>query len=278
LWSVDQEIATTHTNKDLLEKMERIAEEKYKVGKALQQDVLRSQVEVSRVLQVLTMLNQRRSSLEARLNSLLLRSFDTPIGTLAPVEKSTLDYSLDELIEKGVDNSPDIRRQEQLIEQNQYAINMARKEYYPDFRVAYDYQQRPDLMDMQGFNVTINVPIFYKKKQREGVSEASFSLESSKQAREAIHTELLFQVKDQFLRAKASDELLTLYTRALVPQSSLALESSLASYQTGTLDFQSMIANFLSVLEYETNYYEELANYEKALVSLEQITGVELAK
>jgi outer membrane protein TolC len=278
LWSVDQEIATTHTNKDLLEKMARIAEEKYKVGKALQQDVLRSQVEVSRVLQVLTMLNQRRSSLEARLNSLLLRSSDTPIGTLAPVEKPTLEYSLDELIEKGVDNSPDIRRQEQLIEQNQYAVNMARKEYYPDFTVGYDYQQRPELMDMQGFNVTINVPIFYKKKQREGVSEANFSLESAKQAREAIHTELLFQVKDQFLRAKASDELLTLYTRALVPQSSLALESSLASYQTGTLDFQSMIANFLSVLEYETNYYEELANYEKALVSLEQITGVQLAE
>jgi len=157
-------------------------------------------------------------------------------------------------------------------------VNLARKEYYPDFRVGYDYWQRPDMMDMHGFNFTINVPIFYKSKQRESLKEASFALESGKQSREAIRTELLFQVKDQFLRAKASDELLTLYTRALVPQSSLALESSMAAYQTGTLDFESLISNFSSVLQYEVSYYEELANYQKALVTLEQITGVELAK
>jgi outer membrane protein TolC len=278
LWSVEQEIATEQKNKDLLEKLARIAEEKYKVGKGLQQDVLRAQLEVSRILQTLTILNQRQRSLVARLNSLLLRPPDTPIGTLSPVEKSSLNYSPDELIEQGVQNSPDIRRQEQLIEQSQYAVNLARREYYPDFRVGYDYWQRTDLMDMHGFNFTINVPIFYKKKQREGVNEANFAHESGKQSREAIHTELLFQVKDQFLRAKASDELLTLYTRALVPQSSLALESSMAAYQTGTLDFESLISNFSSVLEYEVNYYEEFANYQKALVSLEQITGVELAK
>src|SRR6516165_2612240 len=278
LWSVDQAIAITQKNKDLLEKLARIAEEKYKVGKGLQQDVLRAQLEVSRILQTLTILNQRQGSMLARLNTLLLRAPGTPIGTLTAVEKSPLNYSLDELTEQGVENSPDIRRQEQLIEQSQYAVNLASKEYYPDFRVGYDYWQRPDLADMHGFNFTVNVPIFYKKKQREGLNEANFAHESAKQSREAIHTELLFQVKDQFLRAKASDELLTLYTRALVPQSSLALESSLAAYQTGTLDFESLISNFTSVLEYEVSYYEELANYQKALVTLEQITGVELAK
>lgn len=278
LWSVNQEIATEQRNKDLLDKLARIAEEKYKVGKGLQQDALRAQLEVSRILQTLTILNQRQRSMVARLNTLLLRPPDTPIGTLAGIDRSPLNYSLDELIEQGVENSPDIRRQEQLIAQSQYAVNLARKEHYPDFRVGYDYWQRTDLMDMHGFNFTINVPIFYRKKQREGVNEANLAHESAKQSREAIHTELLFQVEDQFLRAKASDELLTLYTRALVPQSSLALESSMAAYQTGTLDFESLIANFLSVLQYETSYYEELSNYQKALVGLEQITGVEMAK
>jgi len=278
LGSVDQAIAHAQKNKDLLDKLARIAEEKYKVGKGLQQDVLRAQLEVSRILQTLTILNQRRLSLTARLNTLLLRPSEAPIGTLETVTPSPLNYSLDELVAQGVENYPDIRRQQQLIEQSQYAVNLARKEYYPDFRVGYDYWQRPDMMDMHGFNFTLNVPIFYKSKQRESLKEASFALESGKQSREAIRTELLFQVKDQFLRAKASDELLTLYTRALVPQSSLALESSMAAYQTGTLDFESLISNFSSVLQYEVSYYEELANYQKALVTLEQITGVELAK
>jgi len=278
LWAVDQELGITQKNKDLLEKLARIAEEKYKVGKGLQQDLIRSQVEVSRILQTFTLLNQRRRNLAARLNTTLLRPPDQPIENLALVTESPLSYSLEELLSSGVENSPEIRRQQQLIEQNQYAVNLAEKEYLPDFRVGYDYQQRPDLPDMHGFNFTINVPIFYKKKQREGVREASLGLESSRQTREAIRTELLFRVKEQYLQAKASDELLTLYIKALVPQSALALESSLSAYQTGTLDFQSLLANFMSVLEYETNYYQELANYQKALVSLEQITGVELAK
>ncbi|MBZ5701606.1 MAG: TolC family protein [Acidobacteriia bacterium] len=278
LWAVDQALAITQKNKDLLDKLARVAEEKYKVGKGLQQDVIRAQLEVSRILRTFTLLNQRRRTLTAKLNTLLLRSPETPMGQLAAVEKSALTYSLDELIEKGVANSPEIRRQEQLVEQEQYAVNLAQKAYYPDFRAGYDYQQRPDMPDMHGFNVGINVPIFYKKKQREGVREARYALESSKQSRESIRTALLFQVKEQYLQAKASDELLTLYTRGLVPQSALALESSLAAYQTGSLDFESLINNFTSVLEYEVNYYEELASYEKALVNLEQITGLDLAK
>ena len=277
LWAVDQALLITQRNKELLETLTRIAEEKYKVGKALQQDVIRSQLEISRILQTFTTLNQRRRTLAAKLNSLLLRPSDAPIGTLAPVQKAELNYSLEEITEKGVANSTDIRKQEQVIEQSQYAVALAQKTYYPDFRVGYDYWQRPDLPDMHGFNVGINVPIFYKKKQREEVRETTFVVESGKQTREAIRTVLLFQVKEQYLQAKASDELLLLYTKALVPQSALALESSMASYQTGTLDFESLLANFQSVLEYEVNYYQELATYQKALVNLEQITGVELA-
>ena len=101
-------------------------------------------------------------------------------------------------------------------------------------------------------------------------------MESGKQSREAIRTALLFQIKEQYLQAKASDELLALYSKALVPQSALALESSMTAYQTGSLDFESLLTNFKSVLEYEVNYYEELANYQKALVNLEQITAVDL--
>ncbi len=278
LWAADKTIANTQKNKDLLQKLSQIAEEKYRVGRGLQQDVLRAQLGVSSILQTLTMLNQRRQTLIAKLNSLLLRPADAPIGALAPVEKSPLTYSLDELIERGVENSPEIRRQQELIEQSQYAVNLAQREYLPDFRVGYDYWQRPGMPDMHGFNAGINVPIFYRSKQRERVKEAGYALESAKQSREAIRTALLFQVKEQYLQAKASDELLALYTRGLIPQSALTLESSLAAYQTGSLDFESLISNFTSVLQYEINYYQELANYQKALVNLEQITGVELAK
>ena len=278
LWAADQAIGSTQKNKGLIQKLSQIAEEKYKLGKGLQPDVLRAQVEVSTVLQTLTMLGQRRQTLVAKLNSLLLRVPEAPIGTLAPVEKSMLAYSLDELIEKGVENSPDIRRQQELIEQSQYAVNLAQRGYLPDFRVGYDYWQRPGMPDMHGFNAGINVPIFFRSKQRQEVRQARLTVDSAKQSREAIRAALLFQVQEQYLQARTSDQLLSLYTRALVPQSALTLESSLAAYQTGTLDFESLIVNFTSVLQYQVNYYQELANYQKALVNLEQITGIELTQ
>jgi cobalt-zinc-cadmium efflux system outer membrane protein len=279
LWSVDKALEITMQNKDLLEKFARIAEVKYKVGKGLQQDVLRAQVEVSRMLQRLTILRQRRHTLEAQLNSLLVRPQETPIGTLEPAEKSVFAYSLDELLQKAVDNFPEIQKQQQVIEQSQLAVDLARKSYYPDFNVGLDYQNRGSSQrDMYGLRFTLNLPVFYKSKQRQAVNEAGLSLSAAQQVREAIRTSLLFQVKEQYLSAKASEELLNLYSKAIVPQSTLAVESGLASYQVGSLDFLSLITSFTNVLDYEVNYYDELANYQKALARLEEITGIQLTK
>jgi len=278
LSAVDKALDITQQNKELLEKLARIAEERYKVGKGLQQDVLRAQVEVSRVLQRLTVLHQRRRTLEAQLNSLLVRPSDSPVAPLAQAEKSVFAYSLEELLQKAVDNFPEIRRQEQLIEQNQLAVNLARRNYYPDFSVAWDYQNRPDFPEMYGLRFTVKLPVFYKSKQRQAVGEASATLAAARHEREAIRTVLFFQVKEQYLMAKASEELLGLYSKAIVPQSTLALESGLAAYQVGSLDFLSLISNFTNVLDYEISYYEELANFQKALARLEEITGIELTK
>ncbi len=278
LAAVDKALDITQKDKDLLEKLTRIAEERYKVGKGLQQDVLRAQIEVSRVLQRLTVLRQRRRTLEAQLNSLLVRPPDSPIGPVAPSDKTVFAYSLEELLQKAVDNFPEIRRQEQLIEQNQLAINLAQKNYYPDFSVGWDYQNRPDFPEMFGLRFTVNLPVFYKSKQRQALGEAFATLAAARHEREAVRTTLFFQVKEQYLMAKASEELLSLYSKAIVPQSTLALESGLATYQVGSLDFLSLISSFTNVLDYEINYYEELANYQKALARLEEITGIELTK
>lgn len=278
LSAVNSALDITQKNKDLLEKLARIAEERYKVGKGLQQDVIRAQVEVSRVLQRQTVLHQRRRTLQAQLNSLLLRPPDAPMGPLAPVEKSVFAYSLEELLEKAVNNFPEIRRQQELIEQSQFAVNLSKKNYHPDFSIGWDYLNRPDFPEMYGLRFTVNLPVFYKSKQRQAVAEASASLAAARHEREAVRTALFFQVKEQYLMAKASEELLNLYSKAIVPQSTLALESGLAAYEVGSLDFLSLISNFTNVLDYEINYYDELANYQKALVRLEEITGIELTK
>lgn len=274
----DKAIEITLKNKELLEKLTKIAGVRYEVGEGIQQDVLRAQVELSRLLQRLTILEQQKRTAQVRLNTLLFRDPERPLPAPAPFEKATFAYTLDELYQKAKQNDTGLQREQRMIERNQYAVNLARKEYYPDFSVGYMYQNRPRIPEMHGFTFSLNIPIFYKTKQREGVNEATNELISTQKAHEDRETTLYFEVKEQYLAARASDDLAQLFVKAVVPQSSLALESSMAAYQVGTVDFLTMLQNFITVLDYEVSYYRELSNYQMALARLEPLVGVELTK
>lgn len=271
-------VEITRKDKDLLKKLSSIAEARYQVGKGIQQDVLKSQTEISLLEQRLTVLEQQEKTAVARLNTLLFRDPEAPLPSPQEVQPASLVHSLDELYGLAREQDTGLQREQRMIERNQYAVNLAQKDYRPDFNVAYMYQQRPDMKDMHGFTFTANIPIFYKTKQREEVREQTEQLASSQRSKENRETELLFGVKQQYLLAKSSEQLLKLYSGAVVPQSSLALESSMASYQVGTVDFLTVLANFTTVLEYEVSYYRELANYQMALAQLEPLVGLELTK
>jgi outer membrane protein TolC len=271
-------IELTQKDRDLLRKLTQIAQARYEVGKGIQQDVLRAQVELSTLQQRLTVLEQQSKTAQVRLNTLLLRDPEAPLGPPAAFEQAKLEQSLDTLYQLARANDTGLQREQRVIERNQYAVNLARKDYYPDFGVGYMYQQRPFLPDMHGVTVTLNIPVFYKSKQREAVRENTEELAAARLSQQDRQTTLFFQVKEQYLAAKASEDLAKLYSDAVVPQASLALESSMAAYQVGTVDFLTMLDNFIIVLDYETNYYRELSNYQIALARLEPLVGAELTK
>ena len=76
--------------------------------------------------------------------------------------------------------------------------------------------------------------------------------------------------------ASTSARLALLYRDTVLPQARLGLESSMASYQTGAVDFLSVLTNFGTVLEYEMTYFDELASYHTAVSRLEELTGMAL--
>jgi len=276
-WYYDKAIRTTQQNRDLLTKLSQIAEARYRVGKGMQTDVLRSQVETSMLLQKLTTLELQRATAQARLNTLMARDSNAPLPPAADVaSQSPLNYSLDDLYKLARQNDPEYQRMEKMVERNQLAINLAQKDYLPDLSVGYMYQQRPMMPDMHGLTFTVNVPVFYKTKQREGVRQAKEEELSASSARDNRQNELYFDLKQNYLAARASDNLLKLFSQGVVPQSSLALESSMSAYQVGNVDFLTVIGNFTTVLNYETEYYRELANYQTALARMEALTGADL--
>jgi len=273
-----QAIETINKNKELLVKLAKITEARYSVGKGIQQDIIKAQIEISRIQQRLTILGQQRNTAKVRLNTLLLRDPESPLDPPAMVELTELPYKLDELYKLAAAHDTESQQQKRMGEKNEKQIALAQREYLPDFTIGYMYQQRPGLPDMHGFTFGINVPIFYKTKQRESVLEATQELLATRKDQENRQTTLRYEVKEKYLAAQAASELMRLYTQAVVPQSSLALESSMASYEVGTTDFLNVLSNFTTILDYQTEYFREYANRQSTLARLEPLVGVELVK
>jgi outer membrane protein TolC len=273
----DKALQVALKDKNLLQQLSKISEARYRVGKAMQQDVLKSQTEVSMLLQKITILEQQRAVAQARLNLLMARSPESPLPPADDVALTPSSRSLDDLYRLAEKNSPMLQREQRMVERNQIAVNLAEKEYRPDLSVGFMYQQRPDLPDMKGATFTINVPVFYRGKQREGVRQAQEEVIAAQKSREDRANETRFEIKQAYLAAKAARDLADLYTKAVVPQSSLTLESSMSAYQVGSNDFLTVLSNFSTLLNYETDYYRQVADYNMALAQIESLVGIELA-
>jgi outer membrane protein TolC len=85
-------------------------------------------------------------------------------------------------------------------------------------------------------------------------------------------------LRDTYLVASTSERLVNLYGSSVIPQARLALESALAGYQVGRVDFLALIDSLVTLLDYELKYYEVLTDFQKALARLEPYVGSELTR
>lgn len=263
-------------NLDLLRKFLRITEARYSVGQAQQQDVFKAQTQISILETRLVQMEQDKRSREAEINSVLNRRPDASLARPEDLKPQPLLEGLEELYAKAEQNSPMLRRDEKMIQSSELALNLARKEYYPDFAFTGGYYYMGSMPAMFEFRTDIKLPLYYWRKQRAGVAERSSLLSEARRTREASGQTVRFRIKDDYLMADASYRLLNLYATTVIPQATLTLESSLTSYQTGSVDFLTVLTNFMTAVEYEINYYDEMMSFQQAVTRLEEMTGTQL--
>ncbi|MGE5444794.1 MAG: TolC family protein [Ignavibacteriales bacterium] len=277
---VDKSIEITLRNKDLLENFVNIAESRYKVGKGIQQDVIKAQVEVSRFIEQLKLLEERKGIVEARIRSILNRPPDSPLGKPEAVEKSPFTLSAEELFKLTQEKAPLLKSKENLIGRQEEALKLAKKEYYPDFAL----DASPGVMGMNGggtqgvWEVTlgVKVPLYFWRKQRFGVQEAVSQLQAAREDYTSTNQFLFSNIKEQYLIAKTSENLMSLFQEGIIPQSSSSLESAIAGYQVGNIDFLTLLDNLVTLFNFQLDYYTNLTNYQKALARIEEIIDINL--
>jgi cobalt-zinc-cadmium efflux system outer membrane protein len=262
-------------NRDLLRKILRVTEARYSVGKAAQQDAFKAQTQLSVLETRNEKLRQERGSIEAEINALLNRSLETPVGRPEDENPQPMKVTLAELMKAVREDAPMLRREQKVMEGAESALNLARKDYYPDYTVSAGYYTMGAMRDMYMARVDFKLPAWFGRKQRAAVAEKSNLLGQARHDYEAANNTLSFRVKDDYLMAETSYRLMQMYSTTVIPQSRLALESSLASYQTGAVDFSQALLNFTATLEYEMNYHEEMMSYFLAVARLKEMTGVE---
>ena len=129
---------------------------------------------------------------------------------------------------------------------------------------------------MWQFRVDLKLPAYFWRKQRSAVNEREFEASEARHNYEAAEVSVEARIRDEYVQAATARRLIDLYEKSVVPQAQLALESSMASYQTGALDFLSVFSNFMTVVDYQLMYHEELMQFHVALARLEEMTGMEL--
>jgi outer membrane protein TolC len=257
-------------NRELLQQLLRVTEARYTVGKAAQQDLFKAQTQLSLLEARLLRLEQERRSAQAEIGSLLARPFADEAEDLKAVPFAE---TIDELARAADANSPVLAKARKSVQRTEVAVNLARKDYYPDYTLSAGYFNMGAMAPMYMLRADVSVPMFYGRKQRPAVAEAVETSRQTRRTYEAADQEVRLRLQDEFLAASTASKLLALYSNTVIPQAGLALESSLASYETGAVDFLSVLTNFNAVLEFQINYEEELRNLHMAMAKLDAYTG-----
>jgi outer membrane protein TolC len=262
----------------LMQQFLRIGETRYSVGKAVQQDVFKAQTQLSVMETRIERLRQEIPSRQAEIDSLLSRPADATLARPVDLTPEPIAVTLDDLMAQVRENAPVLRRERKLVERTELALNLARKDYYPDYTVSGGYYYMGTMPPMFMARVDFKLPAYFWRKQRAGVAGQAASAAGARHDYDAANQALSFRVKDDYLMAETSYRLMNMYSTTVVPQASLALQSSLASYETGGVDFLSVLTNFTSMLDYELNYQDESLSYFLALARLEEMTGVDVSQ
>lgn len=278
LYYINSAIDITEENRDLLRKFTTIAETKYSVGKATQRDALAAQVELSTLANNLIVLNKERESIIARLNSLLDRPSQAPLGKPCPFEKHTLKLTLEELEDLAMKNRPELKRFDHAIKKNEANLKLSKKDsYYSDFEPMVEYMQEDGKPDTWASAITINVPWLWPKN-RSKVKESREDLNAAKSDYRFINNKTLFEVKDFLTRIQSSESTMNLYKTGVIPQAEQSLKAARIGYETDQVDFLTMIDSQRTLLNSRLLYIRTLADFEQNLANLEKAVGMQLTQ
>lgn len=280
LYQTDRSLDLARETRQLIRQLADIAAAMYRVGEARQPDLLRAQVEVSRMTEEIVRMQAMREGQAAQLDALLDRpatdSVPTPELPAMPVGLPPVDS----LVALALLQRPELHAGEQDVAAAAAAEQRARREIWPDLEVGVVYGQRgmPEggTDRMMSFMLGFSVPIWAGSRQRQMRQEAAAMRRMAEADLGAMQAETRAQVVELAAAIGRSDRLSRLYRGTVLPQAQATVASALAAYRVGQVDFMTVLDNQMAVNRYRTELISLDADGGRALAELEMLLGAPL--
>jgi cobalt-zinc-cadmium efflux system outer membrane protein len=278
LFLAQKTIQIHHEQVELLRQFVEIANAKFRAGKGSQADVLKAQVELSLLQQQLPVLEQRRKTAGAMLNTLLDRDSASPLGLAQEPSQLPIDQPLDDLRSFALNDRPEIKAAELDVQRSEQSRALAQRQYYPDFNVAFQRFQNYQANDGFGAYVAMSIPFAFwtKPKYDAGVQEAAAAVAAAQAQRHTLENLTRFQIDDLLAKLRATDQVATLYRTTILPQAEQSLESARVGYRVGKGSFLDLIDAQRTWRGFQDEYFKAIVDRQHRLAELEQVVGITL--
>jgi cobalt-zinc-cadmium efflux system outer membrane protein len=267
LYAVEAATQILDQHRALLEELTKVASTRFSVGEGTQYDVLNAQVELSQVLERASLLAQRKLSQGALLAALVYRP-DLVVAPARTVLQPTALPSLEDLLSRGLETSPTVRQKAAAVHQAEQRLALARREKLPDLGFNFTYHNRGGRAPYYSYGGTVTLPIYAGRKQVKAVEEMAAELGAAQRELEAARNRIRYEVTDAYRMAEIAERLIQLYGEGILKQSRLALDSAVAQYRVGKVDFLTLVTSWRRLLDAEIAYQEQLAAHEKAVARI----------
>ncbi|MFQ5890770.1 MAG: TolC family protein [Gemmatimonadota bacterium] len=272
---VDRALGILEDTRQLLREFLDVSSTMYSVGTGLQQDVLQAQVSVAQMTEEITVMEQDRLAMAARLNALLGRQATAPVGALElPVPAGDLP-PVDSLMALAARRRPALRAARARAQAAEAGYKAARRALYPDLTVTLGYGQRPQFDDFLTLMLGVSIPVWAGSRQLPLRRQMSATL-SMEEAREIdLYNETYARITELRAEAERARNLTQLYATSVLPQARAAVESALSAYRVGRVDFMTLVQNEMTVNRYEIDRVRLAADYQRALAQVEALVGAD---
>lgn len=227
----------------LLRQAEATARVRYEVGQGAQADLLRAQLENTRLEQARLGFASAEAAALAGLNRLRGADPDEPLATEGSIlDVPVANVPVREVLERGDRECPELASARLGVKQAEKSLDLARLGQRPDFAVSAGLMPRGGLDPMWYAGVSVSVPLWSKQKQSRAVAEQEWRRRAQGSEAESVRNLLAQRTRERAAQLEAALGSLRIYREALLVQSEASFQAALAQFEAGR-------APFLGVLE-----------------------------